>query len=687
MLLKKHYIFVLLFTAALLMVSLIYLAFFITMPAGIVSTDISEVLNHSTDDLFKNGELPVLPSKGEKGGTLYANSENGKSSKHESDIFDDEGSTDRTTAKSDTTLPKTEAPVNREKAGYQTDEVIATIDDWDNIRSFLERHRLQLIDAVGNTLRLKVTGGYSVINEINELNEDSNVSYAEPNYTRYAAYIPDDPYYNNDVPGNPGTKQWGPQKINAPGAWDLSMGSTVTIVAVIDTGVDYNHPELLGRVVLGPDYVNSDGNPMDDNGHGSHVAGIVAASGDNSVGIAGVDWKTKIMALKVLNNAGSGSDFNVAAAVRYAADNGADVINLSLAGSSFSQTLQNAVNYAYGKGVVITAAAGNDGTTAINYPAGLLNVIGVGATDQSDVRASFSNFNSSVDVSAPGVDILSLYSTVLGFSYAQMSGTSMATPHVAGVAALIKSVRPFWSPAVIESRLKQTALDLGVSGRDDYYGFGRIDAYQSLFNTPGLIEIVSFQPTVFDPNAGSMTINLSLTNAANVYLRVADINGNIVRNIGPFAKNAGASNISWDGRNESGVLLQSSWYKLDIFAVNGNESVNRGVTVNLNNGQIVSISAPLNSTAEFNPAAGQSVDISSTTSRDAFLGLVIYDGNGGQMRIFPLRFGKAGLNSFNWDGRDALGNIAPPGSYNYLMIAIDSGGNSDSDAGSVNIVN
>ena len=188
------------------------------------------------------------------------------------------------------------------------------------------------------------------------------VSYAEVDEVRQASDVPNDPYYG---------QQWQFGSIQAEGGWSKTHGSTSVTLAVIDTGIDYNHPDLSGKVLPGYNYVSGNNDPYDDNGHGSHVAGLAAAMTNNSVGVAGVDWQARILPLKVLDSSGSGYDSDIASAIRYAADNGADVINMSLGGSTSSTTLQNAVNYAYGKGVVIVAAAGNDGELERLLPRGL----------------------------------------------------------------------------------------------------------------------------------------------------------------------------------------------------------------------------------------------------------------------------------------------------------------------------
>lgn len=284
--------------------------------------------------------------------------------------------------------------------------------------------------------------------------------------------IPNDPYYS---------QQWHHAMIDSPRAWDFSLASGVT-VAIVDTGVNCNHPDLSGNCVAGYDFVNNDNDPNDDHGHGTHVAGISAALTDNGVGIAATGWAARIMPMKALDRTGNGSHSAIANSIVWAVDRGADVINLSLGGFFTSSTLSSATAYAIDRGVTLVAASGNQNTSNPTYPAAYPNVIGVGATTQADRRASFSNYGSYVDVSAPGVAILS---SVRDGGYQAWSGTSMASPVVAGVAALLVGQNPSRTPATIETILEVTAEDLGDAGYDHFYGWGRIDAGRALQHSPG----------------------------------------------------------------------------------------------------------------------------------------------------------------------------------------------------------
>jgi subtilisin family serine protease len=302
-----------------------------------------------------------------------------------------------------------------------------------------------------------------------ELSAMPGVQYAEPDGLVYATLGSNDPGFSS---------QWAMTKIGAPSAWDLTRGSSVK-VAVVDTGADLDHPDLAGRLdtVNDYDFVNHDATAEDDHGHGTHVSGIIGATLNNGVGVAGVANQCTILPVKVLSVGGTGSSSDVADGIRWAADHGAKVINLSLGGYGYDSVENAAVQYAVGKDCVIVAAAGNDSTAAVMYPAAFNNVVGVGSSASNDTLSSFSNYGSKVDVVAPGSMI---YSTTLGGGYGYMSGTSMATPCAAGVVALIRAKNPTWNRSQVESQLLTTALDLGAAGRDDYFGYGRVRAAEAV---------------------------------------------------------------------------------------------------------------------------------------------------------------------------------------------------------------
>ena len=285
--------------------------------------------------------------------------------------------------------------------------------------------------------------------------------------------------------------QYGPQKIRADEAWVIARGGPT--IAVIDTGVDYNHPDLFGKVILGPDFANNDLDPMDDVGHGTHVAGIAAAKANNgniALGIAGIAWDSPILAIKVFNagsHVGVGEALAAAAGIFFAANKGVRVMNLSLGGYSLAWQLLTcpAVQYArFVREVVVVTSAGNENTSAPHYPASCAGAFAVGATDASDGLQKDSNFGNYVALAAPGDKILSTVPTGTCAScdptgYKVLSGTSMAAPHVAGAVAVLLSREPTLDATGIENRLKRTAHPLPAALQ---LGAGRLDLFEAVFN-------------------------------------------------------------------------------------------------------------------------------------------------------------------------------------------------------------
>ena len=285
-------------------------------------------------------------------------------------------------------------------------------------------------------------------------------------------------------------------------------------IAVIDTGVDLGHPDLSSKLVAGYDFANGDNDPQDDEGHGTHVAGIAAAATNNNVGVAGVAWGAHLMPVKVLDSSGSGYTSDIAQGITWAVDHGARILNLSLGGPGYSSTLADAVAYAYTRNALVIAAAGNEYLTGnpTSYPAAYPNVLAVAATTDQDGHASYSNTGFYVDVSAPGGDPTSssdanpghwIYSTYWrgsGFSYVGAAGTSMAAPHVAGLAALIWSIHLDWTNDQVQQAIIATAVDLGVPGRDDIFGYGRINAYAAVLYTPQTATATTTAAPTFTPS-------------------------------------------------------------------------------------------------------------------------------------------------------------------------------------------
>ena len=341
-------------------------------------------------------------------------------------------------------------------------------DRYDELKRVIIRNNGEIVDIV--SIEEEIVAAVvdmplmAVSSFIAEIQTAKLSKYVEPNLKFQVDFVPNDPYWSY---------QWGPRRIEANSAWDTQVGNSSVLVAVLDTGIDWDHPDLAANyVALGYDWVNNDTNPMDDHGHGTHCAGIIAAVLNNSIGIAGLA-QIQIMAEKVLDQYGIGYTDDVAKAIVHAVGQGADIISMSFGGDSPCSLAHQALKYAYDHGVLLVAAAGNEETNRKHYPAAYDEVIAVAATDINDDRASWSNYGNWVELAAPGVDI---YSTVWNDSYTSKSGTSMACPHIAGVAALIWSQFPKKTRDWVRIWLRYTADDLGDSGFDVYYGYGRVNA-------------------------------------------------------------------------------------------------------------------------------------------------------------------------------------------------------------------
>lgn len=356
-------------------------------------------------------------------------------------------------------------------------------------------------------------------NALYSLQSSPFVIYVEPDRRARVLEIPNDPYW---------TKQWNMNIVGAPAAWDVVTGSETLVIAILDTGVALDHEDLHTKIWRNPneipdndldddgngkvddvhgwhfyhkrvgfDYIpTEDNNVQDDNGHGSHVAGIAAADTNNGLGVAGMCWGCRILPVKVLDSNGEGWYSDIIAGLLYAVDQGAKVVNMSLGGPDQSQALQEAVSYAHDTGVLLVAAAGNDGGPVL-YPAACQHVVAVAATDQNDQRASYSNHGPQVDIAAPGGPI---HSTWWRGNYFIKSGTSMAAPHVSGAAALLWSINPCYTNVEVADILLHTATDTNATvaaGWDEFIGWGRLDvggAVSQAMSLPNRL-ILSAQPS------------------------------------------------------------------------------------------------------------------------------------------------------------------------------------------------
>lgn len=306
------------------------------------------------------------------------------------------------------------------------------------------------------------------------------VAWFEPDRTLHVFDTPNDPLL---------TQQWAYDKLGFAKAWRRETGAgSPVLVGVIDTGIEATHPDLEGRLVPGRDFVFQDDAPDDTHGHGTGVSGIVAANTDNREGVAGMSWGAKIMPLQACNENGACSMFAVAQGIAWGAAHDAHVVNLSLGGAmpSCARALQAAAAFASARGTLLVAASGNSAQQGnpTNYPSACDGFMAVGATNAFDEWASFSDYGPHLSVSAPGASIMTAWtsenSPAATRGYALVDGTSFAAPHVSGLAALLWSQHPEWTPAQVRARIEKSAVDLGPEGYDPWFGHGRIDMRKAL---------------------------------------------------------------------------------------------------------------------------------------------------------------------------------------------------------------
>lgn len=514
--------------------------------------------------------------------------------------------------------------------------------------------------------KVKVSNPSKLQAELDSLKMDPNVEYVEPNTVYKLDYLPNDPSINS---------QWGLGAIKASQAWDTTTGSSSINIAVLDTGVDLDHPDLAAHLVTGYNAITATTNANDDHGHGTHVAGIAAGIIDNGKGTAGVAGNCSIIPVKVLGSTGSGSSSDIIEGIIWAADNGAKVINMSLGGTDYSQAYQDAVNYATNKGVLVIAAKGNSNTSAPHYPADLNNVVSVSAVDENYQKASFSNYGS-VDIAAPGTNI---YASTFDGSYGYKQGTSMATPFVAGLAGLIFSKDSTLTPSQVENLMKTTAVDLGTAGVDSYFGYGLIDAAAALGQEPDTTAIeISDVSVISNPFLlnGTVTTKLNFIMPENGYvtLKIYDQNNNEVRTLlNNVLKTKGFQSVAWNGKNNSAQLVAEGTYtyKLTVVDGAGNSStpITGTVVADKTAPQITSVSA---SAAPFAATETNSIPIDYNLSEKSRVTIKVYSSTGLLINTLENNALKnAGDNTVNWDGKNSTGAVVNDGIYTIKVDAVN----------------
>ncbi len=357
--------------------------------------------------------------------------------------------------------------------------------------------------------RFKVPPGRSAIDVASEINviERDSIDYAESDSLDYPALLPNDPMYA----GSQGDKAM----MNMPTAWDITTGNPNMVIAILDTGVNCNHADISGLCVAGRNTASNNSDTSDIYGHGTAVAGVAAARGNNSLGVAGGAWSSKIMPIRITDNSSTGSAYSSAQAsgIVWAADNGAKVISMSYGGKS--QAVRDAASYADKKGAVVIVSAGNTGT-ATTYNSDWPEVTTVGAATSINSLASYSTYGNDVDIVAPGCTGAT---TASGGGYRSFCGTSNSAPEIAGVVALIRSANSSLSPAQVRDVLYSTAIDSGTAGRDPFFGWGFVDAGSAVTKASGTTGTPTPEPEPTVPSAP--TISASTSNTCGGYTNIS----------------------------------------------------------------------------------------------------------------------------------------------------------------------
>ncbi len=532
------------------------------------------------------------------------------------------------------------------------------------IQSTLRGHSAKQVGAIpAIDVRILNVPEHTFDTVLRALQHNPNFEFAEPDFRAEALLVPNDPYYGYGY-------EWHLPKISAPQAWDLTTGSVSVTIGLVDTGVSFSHPDLAGKILSGYDFGDGDSDPSDTAGHGTSVAGTAAALSNNGVGVTGPAWACPILPVKVFPSGNQGASYSaVANGITYAADHGARIINLSLGSTTASSTLQSAVDYAWGKNCVIVAAAGNNGTSDPVYPGACQNVLAVSALRSDDTLASWSSYGSFVSLCAPGD---SIWTTILDPAtlYGYVSGTSFASPIVAGVAALVASANPQLSNAQIVDVLKQNADDLGTAGYDIYFGYGKVNAYKAVLaargtvagpdNTAPTVAITS--PTTGASVAGTVTVNVNASDNIGVSRIECYLDGQL------GGSSSGASTaFSWD---TTAWTNGSHTLQAKAFDAAGNASSSSPVTVSVQNvaaasdmtPPAVQIASPVSgSTATKNlKVSVKASDNIGVVRVDLFLDGALYTSSTSATPVFSLNTSKWSRGTHTLEARasDAAGNMA-----------------------------
>jgi subtilisin family serine protease len=455
------------------------------------------------------------------------------------------------------------------------------------------------------------------------------------------------------------SSSWALPKISAPTAWDSTNGSGITI-AILDTGVDPAHPDLLPNLVAGWNVYDNNADTTDVHGHGTMVAGTAAAAANNAKGSAGVAWGAKIMPVRIAAPDGYAYYSTIAQGINWAADHGAKVANVSFAGVSGSSSIQSAADYMRSKGGVVVVAAGNSG--GLESIAASNSLLTAAATDSADVRASFSSYGEYVDIASPGV---SVFTTTRGGGYSSVSGTSIASPVAAAAAALVMSANNKLAPADVDKALKSTALDLGTAGWDQYYGTGRVDTAKAVAAAKTYATSDTLAPSIniTSPTAGSKVVGIvpvDVNYSDNVGVTRVElyVNGSkvVTDDAAPFA-------LAWDtaGKADGAYTLVSK-----AFDAAGNVGNSASVSVTVSNDTTPPVIVSVNPADGATVSGKKTVSASATDNQSVAKTSLTLDG-----KEVAIAYGSA--VSYNWNT-----NKAAKGAHSIVVRAWDKGGNTSS---------
>lgn len=528
----------------------------------------------------------------------------------------------------------------------------------------LKRHRLKFVEQIKNSpfVLAEAENKQDLASVASKLAGYDIVDYVEPNAKVERTFIPRDARY---------AKQWHLPKIEAPKAWDITRGAANVVVAVIDGGVQKNHPKLKSAIVSPYNMVTGTTNYVPDD-HGTHVAGIIAAAFNNQ-GTVGIAPNVKIMPINVFK--GEEADaFTVSKAIMHAADKGADIINLSLGGTDYSSTADYAVQYASAKGATIIAASGNEKSGRNMYPAANKNVIAVSAISKKDRLASFSNYGKYIDVSAPGEGILS---TGARSDFIIMDGTSMAAPIVSGTAALLLSKNPFLTGAEVEKVLKSTAVDLGKRGWDSSFGNGRVNAYKALGKAAAPLANFSLSSALYIDGSAKKVASFTVAKNRTVSVALQNAKGQTVKKWKAIKSNGTPISLSWEGMLDNRKYAEDGKYKLVIVVFNDRASYRtvKDITVHnqVNQGPVLDIRIP--EVVFFYPGNEEAAEIFYYMGQPAKVTVEVLNKQKQVVRLLLKNEAvQQGYHSVVWNGLNDQGKMEMETEYTYRMTVTNQTG-------------